>query len=460
MAALDGKDLIGWGFVPGPWFGEALGVANAMRARGEGDEAIRAHLTTLMPKPPERRPLRAETPGYAAFIEPENDDEGANVAQVRAAMDAILRVPTLKAGAIMPDACPTGPNDIPVGGVVAAKNAIHPGFHSADICCSMALTVLERDEDAATVMDAAAAHVHFGPMRRPEGHVAIPGVLRAEVTANPFLKGLEDLAELHFGTQGDGNHFYYVGRLESTGQPAIVSHHGSRGLGAKLYRRGMEAADRHRAQVCPEAPRGMAWIEADTDEGRAYWDALQVVRRWTKASHFAVHDAILARLGARAADRFWNEHNFVFRRDDGRYYHAKGATPSYRGFSADDDGRTLIPMNMAEPILITAHADKAEALGFAPHGAGRNMSRSRFLRENAPALPEGIDVRFHCGIPDLSELPQAYKSAAQVTGMIEKHGLARVQDRVLPYGSIMAGDWERDAPWRKKREAKKAQAKS
>jgi hypothetical protein len=41
----------------------------------------------------------------------------------------------------MPDACPTGPEgQIPVGGVVVAKNAIHPGFHSADICCSVMLT--------------------------------------------------------------------------------------------------------------------------------------------------------------------------------------------------------------------------------------------------------------------------------------------------------------------------------
>ncbi|WP_352454654.1 MULTISPECIES: hypothetical protein [unclassified Mesorhizobium] len=55
------------------------------------------------------------------------------------------------------------------------------------------------------------------------------------------------------------------------------------------------------------------------------------------------------------------------------------------------------------------------------------------------------------GRPDLSELPAAYKSAKQVIGQIEKHGLATIQDFVDPYGSIMAGNWEKDMPWRNKK---------
>ncbi|TIL63852.1 MAG: RNA-splicing ligase RtcB, partial [Mesorhizobium sp.] len=61
------------------------------------------------------------------------------------AMDALLRTPTVVSGVVMPDACPAG--TIPVGGVVATRNAIHPGFHSADICCSMAITVFKRNDD-------------------------------------------------------------------------------------------------------------------------------------------------------------------------------------------------------------------------------------------------------------------------------------------------------------------------
>jgi len=106
---------------------------------------------------------------------------------------------------------------------------------------------------------------------------------------------------------------------------------------------------------------------------------------------------------------------------------------------------------MAEPILITRHADNADALGFAPHGAGRNMSRTAYLRENTPQPPKGIDFRFWCGKPDPSEFPGAYKPSASVIPVIEGERLAEIVDRVLPLGSIMAGDWESDAPWRNKK---------
>jgi hypothetical protein len=63
----------------------------------------------------------------------------------------------------------------------------------------------------------------------------------------------------------------------------------------------------------------------------------------------------------------------------------------------------------------------------------------------------GIDARFFCGIPDISELPGAYKNAAAMRAQIAAFGLAEVVDTIDPVGSIMAGDWQRDAPWRRKK---------
>ena len=59
-------------------------------------------------------------------------------------------------------------------------------------------------------------------------------------------------------------------------------------------------------------------------------------------------------------------------------------------------------------------------------------------------------------LPDLSELPGAYKDAGSVRAQIAKYDLAEVVDRVEPYGCIMAGDWEADAPWKRKAAAKRA----
>lgn len=116
------------------------------------------------------------------------------------------------------------------------------------------------------------------------------------------------------------------------------------------------------------------------------------------------------------------------------FYHAKGATPSYSGYD-----RTIIPMNMAEPILLTKPGNNIKALGFAPHGAGRNVSRTTFLKNNVPKMPENLDIRFQCGEPDLSELPEAYKNSSNIIKVINEKKLANIYDRVIPSGSIMAG---------------------
>ncbi len=399
----------------------------------------------------------------------ETEHEKDNLAKVMGHMEELAKLPTVEALAVMPDACPAGhaPGTIPVGGVAKTGTAIHPGMHSADVCCSLAFTNLGR-VDPRDVLDAAMGETHFGMGgRKPSNRVPVPEFLIHRFAANSFLAPLIEDAEAHFATQGDGNHFLYVGTLESTGDTCLVTHHGSRKPGAMLYKRGLEAANRYMKQIGMDktVPKHNAWLDFGTTVGMEYWDALQIIRIWTMQSHYAIHHLITERLNIeRVKDMFWNEHNFVFRRG-GSFYHAKGATPSYDGFSNTDDGRTLIPMNCAEPILIAAHADAPNGLGFAPHGAGRNFSRKAHLETLSGRTPEQIitdeigdlDFRSFNGKLDLSELPSAYKSAATVQQQIDHFGLAKITDRVLPYGSIMAG--EQYQPWRHKKKDNGAEPK-
>lgn len=467
---ITGKTLIAWGYAPGPWFAAAIAAAEEACAAGADEAAVRAVVEGFAPRPapqPERLRDKGRVP-YTLNIRPEEPEDADNIASVERHMADLMRVPTLVAGAVMPDACPAGgaPGTIPVGGVVAAKDAIHPGFHSADICCSMAVTVFGKGTDPTAVLDAGMKLSHFGGGGRPRGsQVRPPAEILEAFETNDFLKPQVSAAIEHFATQGDGNHFFYVGRVASSGAIALVTHHGSRKPGAMLYKAGMETAERMTRVRSPETPKHNAWIPADTREGEAYWGALQTIRAWTKGNHFAIHDRIVEALGLKHEDRFWNEHNFVFRKSDGLFYHAKGATPAWSGFAADSSGLTLIPLNMAEPILIARGLDAANGLGFAPHGAGRNFSRSAYMRRHAGKTEDemvaeqtkGIDARFFCGIPDVSELPGAYKSAAVVRRQIAEYGLAEVVDTIEPIGCIMAGDWQRNAPWRKKKAGRKAQ---
>jgi len=416
---------------------------------------------------PRRQPLHvalreAGDLPYHLNVRAEEENEAENIAAVERHMRELMRLPTIVAGSIMPDACPAGSvaGTIPVGGVVAAKDAIHPGMHSADICCSMAVTIFA-DAEPTALLDAGMEHSHFGGGGRPRGRqLRPPQEVLAQFDANPFLKSVVSAAIEHFATQGDGNHFFYVGRVASSGKIALVTHHGSRKPGAMLYKAGMEAAERFRRVLSPETPKHNGWIPAETREGEAYWQALQVIRTWTKANHFAIHDLVTETLGLERKDRFWNEHNFVFRKSDGHFYHAKGATPAWADFAPDSSGLTLIPLNMAEPILITRGLNAETGLGFAPHGAGRNFSRTAYMRRHAGKTEAeivaeqtaGIDARFFCGIPDVSELPGAYKNAAAVRAQIAEFGLAEVVDTIEPIGCIMAGDWQRNAPWKKKKQ--------
>lgn len=451
---ITGKTLIELGYSPGSWFKGAIERANQAVREGASEAEVATLIAACAPVPVQTMPLRL--PGDLAHrmnIRPENEDEMENVEGVERHMLELMRVPTIKAGAVMPDACPAGsaPGTIPVGGIVAAENAIHPGMHSSDICCSMAVTVFP-GADPTAILDAGMRLSHFGGGGRPQGQqVQPPAEILATFARNRFLSTVQAAAIQHFATQGDGNHFFYVGRLASTGQVALVTHHGSRKPGAMLYKAGMAAAERSTRELSPETPRHNAWIVADSEDGEAYWEALQAVRAWTKANHYAIHDRIADALNLRRSDRFWNEHNFVFRRSDGLFYHAKGATPAWADYAEDASGLTLIPLNMAEPILIARGRDADNGLGFAPHGAGRNFSRTAYMRRHAGKTEEqmvaeqtvGIDARFFCGIPDVSELPAAYKPAGTVRAQIDAYGLADVVDTIEPIGSIMAGDWMR-----------------
>lgn len=151
-------------------------------------------------------------------------------------------------------------------------------------------------------------------------------------------------------------------------------------------------------------------------------------------------------------------------RDGENFYHAKGATPLDDKFVPDShNGLRLIPLNMREPVLIVKGDTTKTNLGFAPHGAGRNISRTQHIRKKEDKTQEeifleetaGLDVRFFSGNIDISELPSAYKNAAAVRRQMSEFNLGYVVDEIMPYGCIMAGDWQRDAPWRKRRRRRK-----
>jgi tRNA-splicing ligase RtcB (3'-phosphate/5'-hydroxy nucleic acid ligase) len=458
---ITGKTLIALGFESDEWFAAALLYINEKQLN---EQEMFAYLEKYRAEP--MLPLHKESVPFHVNLKAENELEVENVESVIATMKVLMKTPTVVSGSIMPDACPSGSvGTIPVGGVVATKNAIHPGMHSADICCSVMLSDFGK-ADPKVILDAAHSITHFGPGgRERNAQFRIPADLLAQFEQNVILNdgNMLQIARSHLGTQGDGNHFLFVGISKKTGNTMMITHHGSRGVGARLFDKGMKIAEKFRKKLSIETLPQNAWIPFDTKEGVQYWDALQVVRSWTKQNHICIHEATAQKSETTIQNQFWNEHNFVFK-DEDIFYHAKGATPLNEKFMPDITGPRLIPLNMAEPILIVEGESTMTNLGFAPHGAGRNLSRTKHKKSKGD-IPieqifaeetEGLDIRFFSEEIDISELPSAYKNAKNVREQMSEFGLGIVIDEVMPYGSIMAGDWDKNAPWKVRRREKLA----
>src|SRR5262249_60035655 len=122
------------------------------------------------------------------------------------------------------------------GGAAGAGGAIHRESPWADSCCSRAAPIFA-GSDPSPLPDAGMKLSLLGAGGRPRGHqLQPPQEVLAAFAANPLLKPALSSAIEHFATQGDGNHFFYVGRIASSGEIALVTHHGSRKPGAMLYK--------------------------------------------------------------------------------------------------------------------------------------------------------------------------------------------------------------------------------
>ena len=496
MSLINGEDLLDAGWQPGAEIGQALEKAKEIEARGISDKKYLLKLLARdVPKSRPKLIAREQAAPLGEAIEATCELDEQNIAKVRKTMEELLRMPRILRGAIMPDACPVGggPATIPVGGAIAVENAIIPAAHSADICCSMYATFFDAGDspDVSGMLDKLMESTRFGyGGRKPEDQVPHP-VLDEDVWGNKFLQGLERHAQMHMADQGDGNHFAFLGKvrldeagiaaLEKAGQTemaaqlravgvpfeshVLVTHHGSRGLGAQLYKRGQNAAEKHTRKIAKDIPKAAAWLDFDTEIGEEYWEALQYVGRWTKANHQSIHARFLERCEASAITEFGNEHNFVWRRGD-IFLHGKGATPAWK----DESGNPLlglIPLNMASPILMVLGRDNEDYLSFCPHGAGRNISRTATLKpfknkktgeldeeriaETIAEATEGIEVRWFYGKSDLTESPIGYKSPEQVKAQIQQFGLADIVAEIEPLGSLMAGDTG-PAPWMRRKD--------
>ncbi|MDB5267579.1 MAG: RNA-splicing ligase RtcB [Hymenobacter sp.] len=376
-----------------------------------------SHTAAALLPPPNRHIALVERKEYAVFGA-EHIEPGA-IHQ----METAMKLPVTVAGALMPDA--HHGYGLPIGGVLATDNAVIPYAVGVDIGCRMALSVFDlppkyltqRTQELRSLL---LENTRFGSGRGFErGQRMDNAVLdRAEFQEIPFLKNKLDKAAEQVGTSGSGNHFVEFGIVEITdvenelGVPVgqylgVLSHSGSRGLGAGIAERYTKLAK----EVCqlPGEAQHLAWLGLDTEAGQEYWAAMTLAGDYASACHDQIHRRLARALGEKPLAKVENHHNFAWkeRLADGREVitHRKGATPAGAGVLG------IIPGSMTAPGFIVRGRGVAESLASASHGAGRLMSRTRAKAELGEAqvrkylADHGIELIGG----GLDEAPMAYK---------------------------------------------------
>lgn len=342
-------------------------------------------------------------------------------------MEKACLLPVSVAGALMPDAH-VG-YGLPIGGVLATDNTVIPYAVGVDIACRMKMTVLdipvsdlEKKQDRFT--GAIERETRFGvgaSFRERRQH----DVMDADWSVSAVTKQNKDKAWSQLGTSGSGNHFVEFGlftahskihELDAGTYVALLSHSGSRGTGAAVCDYYSKLAFSQLPDLPGELKR-LAWLSLDSQEGREYWNAMELMGQYAAANHWCIHHHVTENLGASVLLDLENHHNFAWKEThsiDGVerevIVHRKGATPAGAGVLG------IIPGSMATPGFVVSGKGNAESLTSASHGAGRAMSRkaanekfnwkdvNRFLKQRGVTLiSSGFD-----------EVPMAYKNICEV----------------------------------------------
>jgi len=451
------RDLMKLGYPEGPIMGTARAAAGEARLAGQTKQQVKSRLAHLLREPERFREdpifgklaaavLAAEPPEPATEIVDYSRPAVLEYAvwgqeidpNAHRQMRNACALPISVAGALMPDAH-VG-YGLPIGGVLATRNAVIPYAVGVDIACRMMMTVFDLEprklvEDDYRFKIILEEQTRFGVGAEWKPKRQHP-VMDEDWRISRITLQVKDLAHKQLGTSGSGNHFVEFGELELTEELrgvrpgrylAVLSHSGSRGPGNKIATHYSKwAMSRHKSM--PKELRHLAWLDMAGD-GQEYWAAMELMGKYASANHHVIHRQIVTAMGEPALLQVENHHNFAWRErhgDQDVIVHRKGATP------ADAGALGSIPGSMATPAYLVMGLGDERSLRSASHGAGRRISRSaafkqfkwpqvkRYLAEKGVTLlSAGLD-----------EAPWVYKDIDEV--MAAQKDLVRPLARFTP----------------------------
>ncbi len=358
--------------------------------------------------------------------------------------------------ALMPD-CHQG-YGMPIGGVIAAKDAVIPSAVGVDIGCGMVAVETDVPAERLAVMSFRRSIQEKLKMRIPVGD----GVSHNEAQQwDGFEYYLDHYGQIsnfcntldrkNLGTLGGGNHFIEI-QQSDTGFVWLMIHSGSRNLGKRIeefyHRRAQQINENYRVKL-PDPD--LAFLSMNDADGHHYFRDMTLALRYALENRrrmMAVMKETFAEFVPEA--RFLQEvnihHNYAaFEEHFGEklVIHRKGAT------SAKLDETGIIPGSMGTASYIVRGLGNPQSFMSCSHGAGRRMSRIAACREltveECDEAMTGIVCerwkpyrKYNKKSPymDLSEAPQAYKKIDEV--IESEQDLITPQVRLTPL-SVLKG---------------------
>ena len=239
---------------------------------------------------------------------------------------------------------------------------------------------------------------------------------------------------MSIGTLGGGNHFIELGRSENTGHYYLTIHSGSRNFGKRVcdyhaksldgYKKMLAEEVEHIKQTLPnqqwEAAIKLAKKRLQGREGyltgqakEEYLKDMYTAQAYASVNRYTILHLILRAMGWQCGEVIETVHNYINPQDN---IIRKGAVSAHEGENL------IIPMNMADGILLCRGKGNRDWNFSAPHGAGRLYSRTAAreqLSMNEFKQRMSAVYSTSVGPETLDESPMAYKPTEEIVSLIE-----------------------------------------
>lgn len=274
---------------------------------------------------------------------------------------------------------------MPIGGVIACEDVIIPNAVGMDIGCGMCAVKSEYSGPISkdilkSIMNAVRQVVPMGlgwNNKEPVEDMDMP-----DLDFNYPVAVEYESARYQLSSLGGGNHFIELQR-DKDGFLWIMVHSGSRNLGGKVAKHYNNLAQKFNDKWHTGAPKDLAWLPGDTDEGRDYITDMNYCTEFAflsrKKMMFRVMEVVNNCVDKYEGEyvSFPNEminihHNFCISENHfGKnvWVHRKGATSAKKGEVG------IIPGSQGSNSYIVEGLGNPDSFMSCSHGAGRAMGR-------------------------------------------------------------------------------------